>query len=208
MRFPKRDRFWAPTAHSFSESSSHRKHMPWKIWLLYNNYDYSLSIIITTMNHYSCLTIIWYSYNNNKQSSSVFILHNSSSFFLSLHAAKLRIYLSSYSSPFSLVVYKTHNFKYWGRLIPWLPSWWLTWGGCIGSNLVTTRGWSRLNIVLSNMPTQACINNTNVIPHAIVVLHLTPFFINISEMAKRGCTLEWKMNACCGRKWFWQIEII
>ena len=79
------------TESQFSESSSHRKHMPWKIWLLSNNYDYSLCIIITTMNHYSCLTIIWYSYNNRKQSFSVFILHHSSSFFLSLHAAKLRI---------------------------------------------------------------------------------------------------------------------
>ena len=65
--------------------------MPWKIWLLYNNYDYSLCILITTMNHYSCLTIIWYSYKNRKQSFSVFILHHFSSFFLSLHAAKLRI---------------------------------------------------------------------------------------------------------------------
>ena len=43
------------------------------------------------MNHYSCLTVIWYSYNNRKQSFSIFILHHFSSFFLSLRAAKLRI---------------------------------------------------------------------------------------------------------------------
>ena len=74
---------WAPPAHSFSGSSSHRKRMLWKIWHLYNNYDYSLCIIITTMNHYSCLTIIWYSYNNSKQ--SYFVFHFASFFlFLSL----------------------------------------------------------------------------------------------------------------------------
>ena len=55
----------APTASQFSESSSRRKHMPCKIWLLYNNFDYSLSVIITTMNHYSCLILMWYSYLYN-----------------------------------------------------------------------------------------------------------------------------------------------
>ena len=44
---------------SFSKSSSHGKHMPWRIWLLHNNYDCSLYIIIPTINHYSCWTITW-----------------------------------------------------------------------------------------------------------------------------------------------------
>ena len=36
----------------FSESSSHRKHMLLKIWILYYNYDYSLSTIIMIIDNY------------------------------------------------------------------------------------------------------------------------------------------------------------
>ena len=68
------------------------KRIPWKIWLLYNNYDYSLYIRIRIMNHYSWLNIIRYSYNNSKQFFFIFILHHSSSVFLSLRATKLRTY--------------------------------------------------------------------------------------------------------------------
>ena len=50
------------------------------------------------MNHYSCLAFMWYSYNiiiRSKQSCFVFILHHSFSFFLSLNAAKLRLWLNT-----------------------------------------------------------------------------------------------------------------
>ena len=51
------------------------------------------------MNHYSCLTIIWYIYNNKKQSSFVFILH---SFFLSLPPRMQQSY--GFSKGFPLTV--------------------------------------------------------------------------------------------------------
>ena len=49
-------------------------YMPWKIWLLCNSYDYGISITIMSINHYLCLTIMWYSYNNGKQSFSFCII--------------------------------------------------------------------------------------------------------------------------------------
>ena len=57
------------------------------------------------MNHYSCLTIIWYSYDNMKQSFSVFILHHFSSFFLYLHATKLQILRTHSHSHSRIIVY-------------------------------------------------------------------------------------------------------
>ena len=70
------------------------------MWLWSTYYSYE-------QNHYS---IMWYSYNNGKQSRSVFILHHSSSFFLSLHAAKLRIQIQTYRYQFnSMSHWKDHQ---------------------------------------------------------------------------------------------------